>query len=260
MVDIDGATLAYTREGNGIPLICLHGGMGIDSASLRVPGILRLAKHGCEVVIFDQRGHGDSSDSPSTWYSNQVWAGDVFKFTQRFAWARFAVLGHSYGGFIALEYALRWAHTISHLILVSTSAGPVVTGSVPLCSQDRDVRNYFQERWTGLFAGADKHWELFRRLRFNASPFNASFSLELPKYDLRSKVQDIVAPVLLVVGKDDRYRGDMEWLAEQLPNASLTVFPGVGHFPFIEAQEKFLKVVSSFLAGTVSRKIHQPEA
>jgi len=93
--------LAYTREGTGTPRLCLHGGMGIDSASLRVPGILGLAQLGREVVIFDQRGHGDSSKLASPDYTHESWATDAFNLVRHFGWNKFALLGHSYGGFIA---------------------------------------------------------------------------------------------------------------------------------------------------------------
>jgi pimeloyl-ACP methyl ester carboxylesterase len=53
--------LAYSDVGGGVPLVCLHGGMGIDGNTLRVPGILDLADHGVRVVIPDQRGHGQSA-------------------------------------------------------------------------------------------------------------------------------------------------------------------------------------------------------
>jgi proline iminopeptidase len=162
---LQNATLAYIREGSGVPLLCLHGGMGVDSASLRVPGILKLAERGCDLVVFDQRGHGNSAAAAASAYSNELWATDALQLGRRLGWERMALLGHSYGGFIALEYAVRWAHTLSHLVLVSTSAGPVTTAA-PFCLTDREVHDHLQRQWPGFFAGPDKHWDLFEKLRF----------------------------------------------------------------------------------------------
>jgi proline iminopeptidase len=224
--------------------------MGIDSASLRVPGVLGLAQRGCEVAIFDQGGHGDSSKLASGDYTHELWATDAFNLAGQFGWDKFALLGHSYGGFIALEYAIRWPETLSHLILVSTSAGPV-SATPAAVSTDEDLRNYFGRRWPEFFAGLDKHREIFERLRFSLPPYQAAFGRELPKYDLRSAVQKIAVPTLLIVGGEDHYKPDMEWLAQELPNASLHVFPNVGHFPFVEAADAFLQTVSAFLSEPV---------
>lgn len=241
------ATLAYSRNGSGKPLLCLHGGMGVDSASLLVPGILGVGQRGCEVVTFDQRGHGGSSEVDLAEYTHELWSSDAFELACHLRWRQFVLLGHSYGGFIALEYALRWPHTLSHLILVSTSAGPV-NAVAPTLSSDEDVRKFFAQRWPQFFATADKHWDLFEQLRFSATPFNAAFARELPAYDLRSRVRKISMPVLLLVGDNDHYCSDMEWLAGELPNASIHIFRNVGHFPFVEAPDEFLDIVAEFLA------------
>jgi proline iminopeptidase len=122
--DVNGVNLAYWDAGDGVPLLCLHGGMGIDSGSLRVPGILDLARRGIRLIIPDQRGHGLSSRNSQRDYTHATWAGDAHALAAFLGLPRIALLGHSYGGFIALEYAIRWPESLTHLILVATSAGP----------------------------------------------------------------------------------------------------------------------------------------
>lgn len=249
--DIEDGKLAYTRDGSGAPLLCLHGGMGVDAGTLRVPGVVGLADRGCEVVVFDQRGHGDSSRVAGSGYTHELWATDARRLAQHLGWNRFTLLGHSYGGFIALEYAIRWPQTLRSLILVSTSAGPVSTAA-PAYATDGEVRDYFAGRWPGLFVGSDKHWEVFDQLRFSVGPYAAAFARELPVYDLRTTVHGISVPVLLIVGSEDHYKSEMEWLADKLPNASLHVFPKVGHMPFLEAPGLFRQTVSAFLSSIPS--------
>ena len=60
VAEVNGAEIWYQLWGKGNPLICLHGGMGVDSSYLKVPGIIQLANKGRQVLIFDQRGHGRS--------------------------------------------------------------------------------------------------------------------------------------------------------------------------------------------------------
>lgn len=244
---IGDVKLAYTREGSGARLMCLHGGMGIDSGSLRVPGITSLAQRGCEVVLFDQRGHGDSSDANASGYTHEVWATDAHQLSQHLGWKNFALLGHSYGGFIALEYAIRWPETLSSLVLVSTSAGPVPAATVP-CSTEQELRNSFAQLWPAFFDGKDKHWEIFNQLRFSPVAYRAAFGRELAQYDLREKARAISVHTLLIVGNEDHYKPHMEWMAEVMPAATLHILPNVGHFPFVEAQKKFVEIVSKFVS------------
>src|SRR5689334_6935799 len=98
--------------------------MGIDGGTLRVPPILALADHGVRVIVPDQRGHGRSSADEINKLSHATWVADLRALADELSLQRFALLGHSYGGFLALEFASRWPDRLTHLILVGTSAGP----------------------------------------------------------------------------------------------------------------------------------------
>jgi pimeloyl-ACP methyl ester carboxylesterase len=243
--------LTYSDTGYGTPLLCLHGGMGVDAGALRVPGILNLAARGVRVIIPDQRGHGRSERSSPSEYSHQTWAADAHDLAERLKLSRLALLGHSYGGFLALEYAKRWPESLTHLVLVATSAGPVSVRAADV-STDAELREYFRGIWPRFFVGEDKHWPLFETLQFSADAYTAAFARELPRYDLRQDVSRIDVPTLLIVGSGDPYRTPMEWLAAQMPNATLCALDGVGHFPFIEAAEQFTERVATFIAECAS--------
>src|SRR5262249_5908815 len=144
--EIDGALLAYTDSLTGLPLLCLHGGMGVDARSLDVPGIRNLASSGIRLIVPDQRGHGLSSKGTDADYRHQRWVNDVRQLTQVLTLSRFALLGHSYGGFLALEYALQWPESLTHLILIGTSAGPV-RAPIRTFPTDSAVRDYFRNVW-----------------------------------------------------------------------------------------------------------------
>ncbi len=244
---IDGTTLAYDEWGRGEPLLCVHGGQGVDSAYLRTPGLLGLAGPGRRVVVYDQRGHGASDRSDPAEYTHDRWARDLGALAAHRSAGKFALLGHSYGGFIALEFAVRHAASLSHLILVGTSAGPV-SFAAPHLADDGGLKGYFRGRWPHFFAGPDKHWDVFETLTFSPGPFEAAFHRELPRYDLRGRVRVLTMPVLLVVGSEDHYRSDMQWLADQLPCCQLQVMPGAGHMPFLEKPEEFRALVTDFLS------------
>jgi proline iminopeptidase len=246
IAQINDIQMAYTDTGSGTPLICLHGGMGIDSFTLRVPGILDLENRGIRLIIPDQRGHGLSTHSISIDYTHKTWAADIHALTRYLGLSRFALLGHSYGGFLALEYAVRWPQTFTHLVLVSTSAGPV-HASQQTYNSDDDLREHFEEVWPNFFSGPDKHWEVFEQAQFSADTYNAAFTRELPKYNLRYKVVELDIPMLLIVGRDDWYLEPMRWLAENCQDTTLRIFEEVGHFPFIEAAVEFRSTIAKFL-------------
>jgi proline iminopeptidase len=243
--------LTYSDTGYGTPLLCLHGGMGVDAGALHVPGILNLAARGVRVIIPDQRGHGRSERSSPSEYSHETWAVDAHDLAGSLKLSRLALLGHSYGGFLALEYARRWPESLTHLVLVATSAGPVSVRAANV-STDAELREYFRGIWPRFFVGEDKHWPLFETLQFSADAYTAAFARELPRYDLRQDVSRIDVPTLLIVGSGDPYRTQMEWLAAQMPNATLCALDGVGHFPFIEAAEPFTERVATFIAECAS--------
>jgi proline iminopeptidase len=243
---VNGIRLTYSDTGRGVPLLCLHGGMGVDAGALQVPGILDLAKFGVRVIIPDQRGHGKSERSSQSEYSHRAWVVDAHDLAGSLGLSRFALLGHSYGGFLALEYAKRWPESLTHLVLVATSAGPVSVQAAHV-STDADLREHFRTVWPRFFVGEDKHWPLFETLQFSADAYTAAFTRELPQYDLRRQISGLDMPTLLVVGSDDPYCAHMEWLAEHIPNARLCVLDGVGHFPFVEAAEPFTQQVAAFI-------------
>jgi pimeloyl-ACP methyl ester carboxylesterase len=149
--------------------------------------------------------------------------------------------------------AIRWPDVVTHLILVATSAGPVRV-QFPVVDTDAGLREQFKARWPWFFHGENKHWDLFDSLTFTAGPFNAAFTRELPKYDLRDDVIRLETPMLLVVGRLDAYLPHMEWLADHAKHATLCVLNDVGHFPFVEVPDEFTRTVASFLesAGRVA--------
>lgn len=241
----DHPVLDSQSWGAGPALVCLHGGLGVDSAYLKVPAIIGLAKSR-RVITFDQRGHGRSARSGRETYTHDRWAADVKDLAAHHRLGRFSLLGHSYGGFLALEFAVRHQGLLNALVLVGTSAGPVQSEPPPVADDDA-LRQLFRDWWPHFFPGPEKFWDVFERITFSSDPFEAAFRNELPRYDLRDRVRDLAVPTLLVVGSEDHYRPHMEWLFENLPNGELVVVQNAGHLPFLDAPDRFRTAVDDFL-------------
>jgi proline iminopeptidase len=102
--------------GRGDPLLLMHGGPGADHTTM-LP-FRRLADR-FTLVFYDHRGNGRSTGAPSSMTWENLTA-DADALRQRLSFERWAVLGHSFGGHVALEYALRYPDRLSHLVLLDT--------------------------------------------------------------------------------------------------------------------------------------------
>ncbi|PWU02525.1 MAG: hypothetical protein C5B51_20510, partial [Terriglobia bacterium] len=148
-----GKTTLYSREiGHGPPIIVLHGGPDFDHSYL-LPDLDRLAD-AFRLIYYDQRGRGRSADHVSpgdvTLISDLE---DIDRVRQHFHLRSVALLGHSWGTVLALEYALRHPERVSHMILMNPA---------PASASDRAVfrKAYAQklgadmDRQADIMAGA----------------------------------------------------------------------------------------------------------
>jgi proline iminopeptidase len=112
------ASIYFREIGRGQPIIVLHGGPDFDHGYL-LPDLDRLANT-FRLIYYDQRGRGRSADQvrPED-VSLATDVADLDKVRQHFQLASSAVLGHSWGTVLALEYALRYPTRVSHLILMN---------------------------------------------------------------------------------------------------------------------------------------------
>jgi proline iminopeptidase len=103
--------------GHGEPLLLMHGGPGLDHVSL-TPFRELADRH--TVVLYDHRCNGRSVGAPVESMTWENLTGDADALRQRLGFEKWAVLGHSFGGHVALEYALRYPDSLSHLVLLDT--------------------------------------------------------------------------------------------------------------------------------------------
>src|SRR5258706_4268628 len=115
---INSTDLFYVREGAGRAIVALHGGLGFDHSYLR-PWLDPLAEH-AQLIYFDLRGHGQSARHGMENVDHATFVSDIDSLREFFGHDRVTVFGHSYGGFLALEYALKHPDCVDALVLCST--------------------------------------------------------------------------------------------------------------------------------------------
>lgn len=114
-VTVNGIDINYREEGEGFPLILIHGLS--DDSTLWTPLIPEFSKH-YRTIALDVRGHGYSS-KPDMPYSIQLFSEDLFDFLEKLQISQTHLLGLSMGGAIAQQFTLDHTEKVHSLILLS---------------------------------------------------------------------------------------------------------------------------------------------
>ncbi len=272
--------LHYVSTGSGpVTILALHGGLGSDLSSLR-PWLDPLSEQ-ATVVYYDHRGNGRSPRSPSDSSADMdVWVEDADAVRRHLGLERVVLLGHSFGGCIAQEYALRYPDRLDGLILCSTAPAydhlEVVVANVrdrgtpeqaaafeagfaaPPASDDA-MREGFGVILPLYFHAPDAPHQrqairaLVDETAFSAASYVAS-AAALTTFDTRDRLGGITAPTLVLNGDDD-FLTPTDHAARRLhaaiPDSELAVLDRSGHFPHIEAHDAFIASVQDWLGRRV---------
>jgi proline iminopeptidase len=274
---LDGFSVQLREAGVGAgpPVLCLHGGPGMDAAYFFPPdrfgpGLRELAQH-YHVIAYDQRGCGGSGvpdvEQPLA-LSRHV--DDIDSVRRALGLDTVALLGHSFGTVLALLYALNHVDSVSHLVLM---------GGAPDRGFMDGYREAVQELPSGTQAAlADLEREeltddAYRQRFLNALPLyfhralepedaeafvsaisfsarvNRSIAVDLQSYDLAPALPNVRAPALVVYGESDRVvqpRYQLQFRGSLLTSRFVAFFES-GHFPFLEEPDAFARVTHYFL-------------
>ena len=120
-VSVDGAKLYYQTIGKGTPVIMLHGGPGLDHTYF-LPQMRKIGeKH--QAVFYDQRGSGksESTSLDSKDININQFVQDLEHLRQALGYEKVTVLGHSWGGLLAMNYAIKYPEHTKALILMNSA-------------------------------------------------------------------------------------------------------------------------------------------
>jgi proline iminopeptidase len=275
-IALNGATFCYdvAGEGHGETVVVLHGGRGIGDHRSDFQAYRPLAER-YRVLAYDQRGCGASSLTPP--YTFAQLADDLEAVRRQFCGdRRMTVIGGSFGGMIALTYAVRHPQGLSRLVLRGTAAShhheaeaienfkarlhKATSASIAM------VHKMFSDRviddtelrliWLALLPlyyeafDADAALERTRTLQLHAETHNALFADK--SYDLRAALSTIGVPTLVVVGEHDWICpvSQSREIADGIPGARLVVVPNANHAVHIERNGEVLAAIREFMAET----------
>jgi proline iminopeptidase len=253
--------------GDGIPLIVLHGGPGLDHTHLR-PWLDPLSEV-ARVIYVDERGQGRSERVAPETLSLEVFARDVDRLAEALELERFALLGHSFGAII----------TTWHAVNLGTAEGYVISGGGDSSAAlDADVQASLAAmgeggkpiadswEWEKTVQTPEESAELMRiqtPFHFHGEPpadFGAEtvYTADVLRYfasagygdfDYTPELGRVSKPTLLIVGAHDRTTTPRaaQVLHEGIQGSELVELEGAGHMCMVEAEDAYLAAVKPFL-------------
>jgi len=255
---VDGTNIAWYEQGEGHPLLLIHG-LGYAGSWGWGPVLEPLAAH-FRVITFDNRGIG-GSDKPPGPYTASAMADDAIAVLQAAHVDGADVVGTSLGGMTAQELALNHGWAVDHLVLACTTPGgpnayPMPENTVRLITQPLDlpplerfkvfVRNALSEPYD------DEVVEQLARTRIEeAQPLEAwqAQAAAGVTHDAFDRLAKIAMPTLVVTGTADEVvdPANSRLLAERIPGARLELFEGAGHLFFWQEPTRFVDLLLEFL-------------
>jgi proline iminopeptidase len=271
-VSINGNELAVEVLGpEGAPVIITHhGAPGLGSRAEPRASFGRLADE-YRVVVFDARGSGESEGSGE--FSHEQWAADIDGLREWIGAEKVIMAGGSYGGFMSMEYAVRYPDRVIAMVLRDTSPdnGNAHLARENALASDRvkiDMEKFdridegrvvdnddLRDCWREILPLYDFHYDPASvERKVAATPYrfeahNYAFSKNLPNYDLKPQLPSVSAPTLITVGRTDWITpvSCSETIARLIPDSELVVFEKSGHSPQIEEVELWTATVRQFL-------------
>ncbi|PYH85588.1 alpha/beta-hydrolase, partial [Aspergillus uvarum CBS 121591] len=277
-ITVNGADLAYRLVGpKDAPLIItLHGGRGFGDHTSDFKAYSPLSQGNYRILSFDYRGHGQSSRTKP--YTFQQLVDDIEALRRRFAGAdtRCIICGGSFGGFLALQYSIKYPNKVSHLILRGTAAShhheeqAIQTLQAHLHRAPGMSINMLRDKIFGRFnsdiefqlvmhAAAPLYRETFdpdlalqQNLAtvFNAESHNDLYAAPEKLFDYRDQLHQISARTLVIVGEKDWIcpPEQSEIVVEGIPGARLAVVAGANHSVHLEKNELVLEMIRGHLS------------
>ncbi len=253
-------------------MLMMHGGLGLDHTYFQ-PWFDPLCS-GTEIIYYDHRGNGRSDRPPNMDGINHgTWIADADALRARLGHDRIILFGHSYGGALALEYALQYGEHLAGLILCCTAPVfdymDIILANAEARGTPDQLEALMRVLGNAVKDDADwrKAWMTYLPLYFNAYDPAVGASMDrdmiysaaavkhvtahcVPAYNVLDQLGGITTPTLVICGRDDWITPPAqagERLYAGLPNAEMVFLEASGHFPFIEERDACLEAIAGWI-------------
>ena len=275
IMPIRDVSLYVKVMGRGYPLVLMHGGPGLDHTSLLA---LQPLADQFTLIFYDHRCNGRSAGAEVSSMTFENLTADADALRQTLGFDKWAVLGHSFGGNVALEYALRYPQNLSHLILMNTGGdqwwvnqnapellakrgynasvvqaarrfynGQLTPGEF-LRTSMKFMSAYFYRNF--LLVMAHEVLSAGPRPKMRPEPLIFGYSQLLKHWTVMDRLSEIKMPTRVIAGRYDFLfpPEHQAILADRLPNAELVLIERAGHNPQMEQSAQVISAIRDFLA------------
>lgn len=257
-ITVDHLQMYYEQHGQGPDLVIING-LTADHTSFDFV-ISQLSEH-FRVTVFDNRGVGQT-DAPKGSYSTLQMAEDTASLLQALGIESAYVVGHSMGGMIAHQLALKYPHLVNRLAIVCSMAEPYARALAWLdFGRKQMLANVaeeliFEEAIMYCFSRefiADTHKVEAAIAYRKSQPYPQSLAAyesqlaAVKNHDFLNHLPQIKQPTLVIAGEDDILTPPefSQRIVERMPNAILKVIPGA-HLPNVEHPELLGTLLADF--------------
>jgi proline iminopeptidase len=276
LIPVRDASLYVEVAGHGYPLLLMHGGPGADHWTMQP---FRRCAGQFTLIFYDHRCNGRSQGAPVSSMTWENLTADAEALREKLGFGRWAVLGHSFGGHVALEYALRYPGSLSHLVLLDTggdsrwsqrNAADVLASRgyspqkvelvrrwfngefaprqmLPILIRIGPAYSYRPSLWLTARDLARGEWRA--KMRPEALIFAGRHLLR--GWTVMDRLGEITAPTLVMAGRDDFVfpPEHQRELAAGIPHARLRIIERAGHNPHSERPAEVMAAVRDFISA-----------
>lgn len=234
----------FEKIGSGNPIILLH---GWAASSTIFESITNILKTKYTIYVIDLPGFG-KSEEPDKPYNLDDYVDLLYQFIIDLDIYNPILLGHSFGGRIAIKFAS--LYNVSKLILVD-SAGLKQKNFIK--TKTKILLYKLKKKYYKITKNVIKYNDLLINSGSTdykeASVIMKKILVNVTNEYLDKYLKDITCDTLIIWGKKDDvtpYYNAVK-LKKKIKNAGLVTLEGVGHFPFIESKKTFNKILKSYL-------------
>jgi pimeloyl-ACP methyl ester carboxylesterase len=264
ILNAHNADIYYEETGAGEAVVFLHGytGSGKDWSNQ-----VAVVSPKYRAITVDCRGHGKSSAPTSEEdYSIKISSEDVYALLSKLGIEKCCLVGHSMGGFMALQFAFDHPDRVTGLVLVDTSSGEFertpgfaeLRAKLDELAQNEGMEAAFE------YDSANNPMRIERYKKHPEQRETAHRKMLQTSVDgyiyvarsfgtwepVTSRLGEITVPTLIFWGDEDApFQKPSETLRDSIPNAELVTVAGVGHSPHEEAPDIVNETLMKFLAG-----------
>ena len=282
LIDIGDTQLHVEERGEGLPMLVLLGGPGLDHTMFG--HWLDALGDAVRLILVDQRAQGRSArDSDSATWTLAQMAADVSALAAALELDRYAVLGHSFGAIVALQHAVDFSgQPVATIVSSGVPSERLLMSHVEAsiaAFEPAEMRELMAGTWEREASVTDDAEVL--RLLVDQLPFHFAdphderiaamaaaceqgvYSADVLRHfanegyggiDVEDRLGEVRHPVLVLAGRHDRTCSveAAEVIAAGIPGAELAVLENAGHMTYIEENDPYLRLVADFLGRHTS--------